>query len=436
MTVTVPRLRRTLTHHHHTLANGLGIVATPQMHLGQAHVALHVRAGSRYETPATNGLSHFLEHMLYRGTRSLPSAHAVNDAFERVGGYLYAATQADMGVLSCSAPPESMPEVLRLFGEVVSAPRFTSIEVEKGIVEEEILEDLDDEGRMVDADNLARRMVYGDHPLGYSITGGIEQVQSFEMADLRRHHALHYTARNAVLAFSGAIEVDQAFALATEHLGVLPSGARIEVEAPVHAQGGPRLELVENASSQTELRVSFLAIAENDPRRAALEVGLRALDDGMSTRLYHRICDEQGLAYDTGALFDGFEDDGVLEFSASVQHDRAAKVTAEMLRLLRQFADEGLTDAELDKARRRMVWDTQAFADAPDELAEYTATTSLFRRFRSLEERLERNLAVTADDVRALFQALIRPERLNVLAVGLPSERESARLRKLVDGFR
>src|SRR5688572_1677724 len=111
-----------------TLANGLRVLVVPQPHLRRAHVALHVRVGSRYETAEQNGISHFLEHMLYRGTRSLESAHAVNDAFERLGGYLYAATQADRGVFSCTAPSASMPEIVRLFSEVAQWPRFSSIE--------------------------------------------------------------------------------------------------------------------------------------------------------------------------------------------------------------------------------------------------------------------------------------------------------------------
>ena len=139
-------------HRTTTLPNGLRVIACPQPQLHRAHVALYVRVGSRFETPETNGISHFLEHMLYRGTSRLPSAHAVNLAFEQLGGYLYAATQTDFGVFSCTLPPESLREASALFGEVIRSPSFRDIEVEKGIVCEEILEDLDDEGRQVDAD--------------------------------------------------------------------------------------------------------------------------------------------------------------------------------------------------------------------------------------------------------------------------------------------
>lgn len=417
------------------LDNGLRILVVPQPHLRRAHVALHVRVGSRYETVEQNGISHFLEHMLYRGTRSLESAHAVNDAFERLGGYLYAATQADRGVFSCTAPPESMPEIVRLFAEVVQWPRFTSIEVEKGIVEEEILEDLDDEGRMVDADNLARKLVYAEHPLGFPITGALAEVRGFDVPLLRAHHQKHYVAENSVLVFTGAVTPELALAWSRAHFSTMPRGERVVAEPPQHGQDKPVCSFVANASSQTELRVSLRAIAEGAPERAALEMGLRVFDDGMSTRLYRRICDEQGLCYDTHALFDGFEDDGMLDVAAGVQHDRTTKVTSEILDLLRRFADEGPSPEELDKARRRVAWDAQALLDAPEEVAEYYANALLFDRFAPLEQKVAEDLATTSDQVRALFQRLVRPERLVVLAVGLLPAREQSKLSKLVASF-
>jgi predicted Zn-dependent peptidase len=314
-----------------TLGNGLRVVIAPQPQLHRAHVALYVRVGSRFEAPATNGLSHFLEHMLYRGTPSLRTAHEVNHAFESLGGYLYAATQTDFGVFSVTAPAESVAETSKLFAEVLAQPTFNDIEIEKGIVCEEILEDLDDEGRQVDADNLSRQLIYPTHPLGYTITGDEKSVRSFQLPMLRAHHARHYNAANSVLAFSGAVDPDACVDLAERWFAQLPSGERVPTDAPVHTQRKARLEVVENVSSQTELRVCFRAVPERSEHRHAMDMLMRVLDDGMSTRLYHRICDSKGLCYDVGASFDGYEDDGVLDFMAGVQHARTSVVTQEIL---------------------------------------------------------------------------------------------------------
>jgi len=419
-----------------TLGNGLRVVVAPQPQLHRAHVALYVRVGSRFETPPTNGLSHFLEHMLYRGTPELKTAHEVNHAFESLGGYLYAATQTDFGVFSVTAPSESIAASSALFGKVLAQPTFNDIEIEKGIVCEEILEDLDDEGRQVDADNLSRMMIYPTHPLGYTITGDEKRVRSFNQTMLRAHHARHYNAANSVLAFSGAVDEAECLELAERCFSGLAKGVPVTTDIPVHQQKKPRLDIVENVSSQTELRVCFRAVPERSEHRPAMDMLMRILDDGMSTRLYHRICDSKGLCYDVGASFDGYEDDGVLDFMAGVQHARTSVVTREILDLLCELATVGPTEEEVEKARRRNAWEMQNIFDSPEELAGFYAGGLLFERFETPEARLAANAQVTPKRLREMAALLAQPDRLNVLAVGLLEDGEDKRLEAVVKGFK
>lgn len=418
-----------------TLANGLRVVVAPQPSLHRVHVALWGRVGSRFESRRESGISHFLEHMIYRGTRRVPSAHAVNLAFERLGGSLFASTQVDHGIFSLSLPPESIDEASALFGEVLSQPAFLDIDIERGIVLEEILEDLDDEGRQIDPDNLSRALIYGEHPLGFTITGSEAHVRSFDEPALRRWHERHYTAANSVLAFSGAVDLATAMRLAERDFGGLRGGERATSTAPAHAQKKPRLDVVENVSSQTDLRVCLRAFAEKDPLRPAVDVLMRLVDDGMSTRLYHRLCDSRGLCYDVSAAFDGYEDDGVVDVAAGVQHKRAALVASEILAMFEELAREGPTAEELDKARRRIVWDARAMVDSAEEVGAFYAGGLLFDRFADLEEHVAELLRVGAGEVRTAARELARPERLNVVAVGLLDDGEDARLEDVVKGW-
>ncbi|MGO8998458.1 MAG: M16 family metallopeptidase [Polyangiaceae bacterium] len=418
------------------LPNGLRVITTPQPQLHRAHVALYLRVGSRFEDERTNGISHFLEHMIYRGTPRLPSAHAVNLAFERIGGYLYASTQTDYGIYSVTLPPESLDEACGLFGEVLRAPSFFDIEVEKGIVCEEILEDLDDEGRQVDADNLSRELIYPTHALGYTITGDEARVRSFTEEMCRTHHVKHYVAQNGVLAFSGAIDADRAMEIAARDFGALPAGTLTRGESPVHTQKKPRLRIVENVSSQTELRVCLRAMGENAPERPAIEMLMRLVDDGMSTRLYHRVCDDKGLCYDVSAGYDGYEDDGVIDFAAGVQHQRVAVVTKEILAMLEEIAEKGPEDEELAKAKRRHAWDLTALVDSAEDVAGFYAGGLLFDRFEDVDQRRESLARVTKDDVRDVARQIARPERLNVVAVGLLENGEDRKLTEVVKGWK
>jgi len=421
--------------HAATLPNGLRVVVSPQPGLHRSHVALWARVGSRFETRETNGIGHFLEHMIYRGTRRVPSAHEVNLAFERLGGTLFASTQVDHGIFSLTLPPESLDEACALFGEVLTEPAFLDIDIERGIVLEEILEDLDDEGRQVDADNLSRALIYGDHPLGFTITGGESHVRGFDEVILRAHHARHYTSGNAVLSFSGAVDVDGAMRIASRHFGDLATGERIRAAAPRNGQKKARLEIVENVSSQTELRVCLRAFAEVDPMRPALDVLMRVVDDGMSTRLYHRLCDARGLCYDVSAGYDGYEDDGVVDVAAGVQHKRAARVTGEILAMFEELGREGPTADELEKARRRIVWDARGLIDSAEEISAFYAGSALFQRGSTPQEHVDQLVRVTASDVRDAARRLSQPERLNVVAVGLLDDGEDARLEDVVAGW-
>jgi predicted Zn-dependent peptidase len=359
----------------------------------------------------------------------------VNLAFEQHGGYLYAATHADYGVFALTLPPESLDRASALFGEVLTRPRFFDLDIEKGIVLEEIREDLDDDGRQIDADNLSRMLVYKEHPLGFTITGTEDTVRSFDVPLLAAHHARHYTAGSSVLVFSGAVDPSHALEIAARDFGAMPQGSPITAEAPVHAQKKPRVRIVDNQSSQTELRVAVRAVSDASPSRPALDMLLRLLDDGMSTRLYHRICDAQGLCYDVSAIYDSYEDDGILDFAAGVAHQKTARVTGEILSLLKELGQEGPTDEELAKARRRAAWEARALADSAEELGGHYGHALLFGREETPEERLAKLTGVSREEVREATRAIARPERMNVLAVGLLDRGEDRRLVDVVKGF-
>lgn len=417
------------------LDNGLRVVVAPQPQLHRAHLAVYVRVGSRFETPKTNGLSHFLEHMLYRGTPRLRTAHEVNLAVESVGGYLYAATQVDYGVFSVTMPPESVPAATDLFGEILREPTFADIAIEKEIVCEEILEDLDDDGRQVDADNLSRKLIYPTHPLGYTITGDEKNVRSFTREMCVEHHARHYTAENCVVVYSGAVNVDEAFVAARRAFERMPRGARIAADRPASEQKKARHLIVENVSSQTELRISFRAVSHADREHAAMEMLMRIIDDGMSTRLYHRVCDDKGLCYDVTAGFDGYEDDGILDFAAGCQHARTSVVTKEILDLLAELGRTGPTDEELAKAKKRYGWDARAMLDGTEEVASLHGTGQLFERPETIDERRARMDAVTKEDIRDVAALIAQPDRLNAVAVGLLDDGEDDRFEAVVEGF-
>jgi predicted Zn-dependent peptidase len=425
-----------LNHHDARLSNGLRVVLVPLPNVHRAVASLFLRAGSRFETARDNGISHFLEHMVFRGTRTMPSAHDQALAFERLGATLYAATHVDHGIMSVAVPPKNLAPVLALLGEVTVEPVFSELEIERGIVREEILEDLDDDGRDIDADNLARALIYDGHPLGYTITGGIGTLERFDLPMLRRHHARHYTSSNAVLCVAGNIgDVDACLRAVEASFSPMPAGARIPVEAPAHPQKKARFRFVENQSSQTELRVAFRAPSERDAQEPAVEMLLRVLDDGMSTRLYERICDRLGLCYDVSGMYECYEDDGVVDIAAGAQHARTTQVAKEIFSIVRDLAERGPDPHELEKARDRHLWSIEAMQDDPESIAGFFGLAAIADIARTPSERHAELERVTAADVRAAARRVFRPEGLSVVAVGLLSHTEEQKLERAIRAF-
>ena len=163
-----------------TLKNGLRLNLVRMPHVHRAALDVHVRVGSRFETPRENGISHFHEHMLHRGIPGFPTAHAQALAFEELGAAFGAMTYVDHGVLSCSVPVENLERSLELTALLCESPLFNDIAIEKGIVREELLESYDGDGRLVDGNSILRELCFGRHALGMPIAGTRATLSRFD----------------------------------------------------------------------------------------------------------------------------------------------------------------------------------------------------------------------------------------------------------------
>ena len=421
--------------HKDVLGNGLTVVTIELPHLHSVSVVMYARVGSRYESAADNGLSHFLEHMLFRGTERLPDAYALNHAIEALGGTLYAETGRDYSLYQISLHPESLAEGLSLFAEIFRTPAFADVDVERRIVLEEMHEDHDEEGRLNNIDDIARLAVWPDHPLGYRITGPYENVERFDDGDVRRHFATHYGARNMVLAVSGAVQRQQVIELLHRTMGTLPSGAPLAVLPPPDSQSAPRFVHAPRDGSQTNVQVIFRAFPETDPDFPALIALGRIVDDGMSTRLHRRVVDELGLAYYVSASLEPFVDAGLYEIDGACVHRHVPALVRESIGVLTRLRDTPPTTEELLKVQRRYRWDLEGSFDDPDAMAGWWGGTELFFGPLSLDAKVERVRQVTPEAVQRVAARLLRPERLTVACVGMLTKKLEREVRAIVEKF-
>lgn len=425
--MTPPARRRTI----HELPNGLLVALEPAPHLSTACVALSVRVGSRHERPEESGISHFLEHMIFRGTRKHPTSHAWNDAFESLGGTLSAATSADHTIFDVTVPPDAVSVVVGLLAESFE-PILSHVDVEKRVAREEILEHLDEEGRNVDADDLVHQAAFGTHPLGLPILGTEESLDGFTREQLLEWHGKHYVASNAVLAIAGNFDADAVLEAATASFASLPRGARVDPAPFVRHEPGPRFTYVDSVGAQTDVRIAFASPRESDPLHPGASVLAQIIDDGMSARLFRTIVEDKGLAYDTFGEITTYEDAGLYVLGASCAHENAETVTAALLELVMDIADGPIDPHEIDKAKRRATFGLVAANDDATSLANLAADSLLFQTGHDLESLRLRTERVTEADVRAAARAIFRNDNLQVVAVGSLSEEEEASLRERV----
>jgi predicted Zn-dependent peptidase len=420
-----------------TLSSGLRVTTVALPHLHTVTMAMFVKVGARFESPADNGLSHFTEHMLFRGTERHPTSLALNTAIERLGSTLHAETGRDYTLFQMSFAPDLVEEGLALFGELLGRPRFADIELERALVLEEINEDYSEDDVEINADDIARGLMFEDHPLGQRIIGPRENVEQFADADVRRHFARFYGAANMILCAAGPVEHGAVAGAAERVLAHLPRGAAAEAE-PARAPngGGPKLKHVRDSGSQTSLTALLRGVAEIDPDYMAFVALLRALDDGMSTRLHYQLADQKGLAYSISAGIEPLHDAAVLDVVGATGNAKVPELVRELLRILGSLRDDAISSAELAKIHARYRYEMLASLDDAAAMAAWFGGTALYYPPPTLGDRLLQMESVTADDIVRVARRVIQPEQLVVAAVGALSRARLGELKEAVTAWR
>ncbi|MFO0610520.1 MAG: pitrilysin family protein [Polyangiales bacterium] len=414
-----------------TLDNGLSVTTVALPHLHTSVCALFARAGARFERPEDNGLSHFVEHMLYRGTERHPTSLALQTAVEQLGSSLHAETGRDRSLFQLSLPPEELEVAVELLGELMGRPRFADLELERALVLAEVAEDYDEDGVEINVDDVARGALFGADPLGQRVLGPRANIERFTLDDVRRHFAAFYGARNLRLCVAGPVPHARVVDAARRSLAALPAGEAARVTAPARTVPGPTLRLVPDPGAQADLTVLFRAPGERDPAHVALLVLLRVLDGGMSSRLHYQLADQRGLAYSVHASVEPYEDVSLLAVTASAANAKAPAFVRELLAVLDGLREGRVTEAELATAKVRYRYEALASLDDAGAMAEWFGGAALDPA-PSLSRRLEAVAAVSVDDVARAARGVFAPRGMAAAVVGALPKARLAELKRAV----
>ena len=321
----------------HTLNNGLRVVCVEMPHLHAAELAVYLKVGGRNDPPGREGLSHFLEHILFRGAAGFPSSLAIESAFEVIGGAPNAATDAESTYYYSRVHPGSVKRGMEIFAAMLREPLLAGIDIEKRIIAEEAREDLNEQGEEVNPDTIVSRLLWPRHPLGMPTVGTLESIAAIGREDLAGHLKTFYVPSNAVLVVSGPVKNSAVLAAARECFGGWPGAAPPAPSLVTLRQSAPQIRCVQDSDSQMNLQIAFLGFARDDRRFMALRFLRRILAGGGSSRLHLHLREELGIIYSVDGAIGAYDETGCLAFDLSTAPDtliRAVEATFEELFLL------------------------------------------------------------------------------------------------------
>ena len=400
------------------LPNGLRLVAVDMPHLHSAEIAVYLKAGGRNDPPGKSGISHFLEHMLFRGSSEFASNLELEIAFEAIGGSVNAATDEETTCYFSRIHPDQIPEGVRLFSSMLLRPTLEDIEIEKRIITEEALEDINERGDETNPSNLASRLLWPDHPLGMPTIGYLDTIKGFTVGDLRGYLAELYVPSNALIVAAGKLD-PQLFFAACENSFSLWSGP--PPKAPLAAdarQDEPHSLFVKDSDSQVNLQIAFRGFARRDPRIMGLRLIRRILCGGGSSRLHLSLREKLGIVYSVDASLSAYEETGAFAIELATAPENLLLAVSEVLREVKSLAFEEIDAGELQRVKDGYFFDLEYSADSTYEMQVRYGWGELMSLVRSLEEDRIEASRIEASEILQSSRALFAPENLNLVAVG------------------
>ena len=415
-----------------TLANGLRLVVTPMPQSQAASLAIYVGVGSRQEARRTLGLSHYLEHMLFKGTESRPTAIEISTAIEGAGGTLNAFTTKELTCFWNRVPYDKLDLAMDILSDSVRHSLLAPEEVERErtVIQQEIRRGDDEPAQR--ASQLLAEAAYGDQPLGWDIAGDLASVAAVDRDDLVAHIGTWYRPQNLVFSVAGNVDPDRVLAIAQRCWDDAPAGGTPAVSDAESVMGDKRALLEHRDIEQCNLGIALRTFPREDPVRYALSLLNEVLGRGMSSRLFVEVRERRGLAYSVGSGLGRFRDTGHLSIGAGVTRENLVETIEVTLAEVDKLTQDLVGTVELEKAREHALGSFRLSLETSQSHAHRTGDQLLTEgHIRTVDAHLDGLRAVTADDVRRVAQRVRQPGNLALAVVG-PFEDE-ARIAELVN---
>lgn len=414
-----------------TLDNNLRIITNTMPHTHSVSVCIYLGVGSRYESDAQAGISHFIEHVLFRGTTKRRNAKEISEAIEGVGGILNGGTDRELTVYWCKVARPHFNLALDVLTDMVLNSRFdvADIERERKVIIEEIGMSHDSPQQVVGM--LIDELLWHRHPLGRDVAGTKESVNSISRQDMMDFLACEYTPQNTVVSIAGNIEHAEAVESIKKHLDSWRNGSPCLQYTRYEEGEHPRVKIENRETEQTHLCIALPGVPLLHPKRFTLDLLNVVLGEGMSSRLFLEVRDKLGLAYNIHSYLDHFHDTGALTVYAGVEPENLMIGIEAILNQLTQLK-EPVSPAELTKAKELSKGRLMLRMEDSRSVAGWTGGQDMLNGFiMTVDDVIARIESITAEDMAQLARELFTTDRLRLSVVGPVREEGLAELLKL-----
>lgn len=424
-----------------TLSNGLRFLHCRNPSSAAFELSVHIDTGSRDETNETNGVSHFLEHMMFRGSHRFPDSVSLAGAMESLGGEANAMTSIENTVYWLKGSSRRIEQAFDLFAEFFLRPNFADLETERGIILQELASDYNEAGDNIDCETLAMGGMFPQHPLGLPIIGTEDSVARLGINELKAKHANHYRPSHCILSLVSGLPTDTVtkmaeatFGKAWAHVNPAPS-TRTELNPDyfIGTKQKRTLVLQNNSDNQYVLKLMLPGSGGLNQRVVEDIIVERLLDDGISSRLPATVREKHGLVYDISADAQSYADIGTFSIDATISQDSLQRLLDVLLTELVRICREPPSPEELERLKFRYIFDLEILHESHSRLISREVTQLFLNTPLSLEEEADLVRSITPETVQAVARRIFTHPRQTMVLVGPRARKFRSSIEKFLD---
>ncbi len=414
-----------------TLKNGLRVITVPMVGTKTATILIMIGVGSRYESDKEAGLSHFIEHMMFKGTKKRPTTLDISTELDEIGGEFNAFTSKDTTAYYAKADARHTEKIVDVISDMYLNSKFEEVEIKKesGTIIQEI--NMYEDMPMRNVENIFEQLLYPKSSLGRDIAGTKKTVASFKRADFVDYLERFYRANDTVICVAGKFDEKKVLSQIRKTFSVMKNKKDVKISKVKESQKKPQLKIQFKKTDQTHFVLGVRTYRRNHKDRYVLSLLATILGGGMSSRLFIEVREKRGLAYYVRTGVEAYADTGYLGTQAGVEHKNLKLALETVLGEYARIAKEKVDAKELQKAKDYVKGKTVMGMEASDAVAGFFAGQVVEREeIMTLEEKFARIDAVTPDDILRVARYIFRDDKLNLAVIG--PHRGGAELKKML----